>query len=53
MLSEAEAQSVVGYIKSLWRPRIIACQVLGHLGCMQSLNTLLLQVGWFELDQCV
>ncbi|MCW8944514.1 MAG: cytochrome c [Sedimenticola sp.] len=34
VLSEAEARSVVGYIKSLWSSRIIACQGPRHMSCM-------------------
>lgn len=33
-LSEKEVQYIVAYIKSLWSPRIIACQGPKHMSCM-------------------
>lgn len=34
VLSEYEAGLIVGYIKSLWRPEIVACQGPRHMSCM-------------------
>lgn len=34
VLSEADASNIVAYIKSLWSPRIIACQGPKHMSCM-------------------
>ncbi|MFQ6023847.1 MAG: c-type cytochrome [Acidiferrobacterales bacterium] len=34
VLSEKEAYDIVSYIKSLWSPRIIACQGPKHMSCM-------------------
>ena len=34
ILSEKEAYDIVAYIKSLWSPRIIACQGPKHMSCM-------------------
>ncbi|MCW8907400.1 MAG: cytochrome c [Sedimenticola sp.] len=34
LLSQAEARQLVAYIKSLWSPRIIACQGPAHMRCM-------------------
>ncbi|MCW8891018.1 MAG: cytochrome c [Sedimenticola sp.] len=34
VLDEQEARAVVGYIKSLWSPRILACQGPRHMSCM-------------------
>lgn len=33
-ISERDAQYIVSYIKSLWSPRIIACQGPKHMSCM-------------------
>lgn len=33
-ISEKQAQDIVAYIKSLWSPRIIACQGPRHMSCM-------------------
>jgi len=33
-LSEKDAYDIVAYIKSLWSPRIIACQGPKHMSCM-------------------
>lgn len=35
VLSGKEARDIVAYIKSLWSPRIIACQGPKHMRCMQ------------------
>ena len=34
LLSRAEALQLVAYIKSLWSPRILACQGPAHMRCM-------------------
>lgn len=34
VLSEKDAFDIVAYIKSLWSPRIIACQGPKHMSCM-------------------
>jgi len=34
LLSRSEARQLVAYIKSLWSPRIIACQGPAHMRCM-------------------
>ena len=34
VLSKEEANDVVAYVKSLWSPRIIACQGPKHMSCM-------------------
>lgn len=34
ILSEKEAKDIVAYIKSLWSPRIVACQGPKHMSCM-------------------
>ena len=34
ILSETDAYNIVAYIKSLWSPRIIACQGPKHMSCM-------------------
>lgn len=34
VLSKKQAQTIVAYIKSLWSPRIIACQGPRHMSCM-------------------
>lgn len=34
VLSEKEAHDIVAYIKSLWSPRILACQGPKHMSCM-------------------
>ena len=34
ILSQKEADDIVAYIKSLWSPRIIACQGPRHMNCM-------------------
>lgn len=34
LLSRSEAHQLVAYIKSLWSPRIIACQGPAHMSCM-------------------
>ena len=34
VLSEEEARDIVAYIKSLWSPRILACQGPKHMSCM-------------------
>jgi len=34
VISEKEASNIVAYIKSLWSPRIIACQGPKHMSCM-------------------
>jgi len=34
VLSEKEATEIVAYIKSLWSPRILACQGPKHMSCM-------------------
>jgi mono/diheme cytochrome c family protein len=33
-ISEQEAQQIVAYLKSLWSPRIVACQGPKHMSCM-------------------
>jgi mono/diheme cytochrome c family protein len=35
VISEKEVYDIVAYIKSLWSPRIIACQGPQHMRCMQ------------------
>lgn len=35
VLSEKQAYKIVAYIKSLWSPRIIACQGPRHMSCMR------------------
>ena len=34
IISEQEAQQIVAYLKSLWSPRIVACQGPKHMSCM-------------------
>lgn len=34
ILSEKEVSDIIAYIKSLWSPRIIACQGPRHMSCM-------------------
>jgi len=34
VLSEKEATEIVAYIKSLWSPKILACQGPKHMSCM-------------------
>lgn len=34
VLSEKQVHKIVAYIKSLWSPRIIACQGPRHMSCM-------------------
>ena len=34
VLSEKEARDIVAYIKSLWSPKILACQGPKHMSCM-------------------
>jgi len=34
ILSDKDAYDIVAYIKSLWSPRIIACQGPKHMSCM-------------------
>jgi mono/diheme cytochrome c family protein len=34
VISDKEAQQIVAYIKSLWSPRIVACQGPRHMSCM-------------------
>jgi len=34
VISEREAQQIVAYLKSLWSPRIVACQGPKHMSCM-------------------
>ena len=34
VLSEKQADEIVAYIKSLWIPRILACQGPKHMSCM-------------------
>ncbi len=35
VLTKNEVDSIVAYIKSLWSPRILACQGPQHMRCMQ------------------
>ncbi len=34
VLSESDAADLVGYLKSLWSDRILACQGPAHMSCM-------------------
>ena len=34
VISEKEASDIVAYIKSLWSPKILACQGSKHMNCM-------------------
>ncbi len=34
VISEQDANDIVAYIKSLWSPRIVACQGPKHMSCM-------------------
>jgi len=34
VLTEKQAYDIVAYIKSLWSPRILACQGPKHMSCM-------------------
>jgi len=35
VLSEKQTRNVIAYIKSLWSPRILACQGPKHMSCMR------------------